>query len=400
MTKPRPNVSPSTGTCLIPRPSTMKRTNLMTKAEWKNSAAHSYVRDKAKAIQASLDARYPSFIKFLLSSHAKFDILNLPADFRRCYLRNDDIITLVGEDGMRFPVVYLAYLGLRGGWKDFFAAYNLQVGDALVCHLVSKHELKVYCVRVSDLDHRAQEEKSGIEERDEEVVCQDMTSHVDQNLVEDHELGDQGFIFESGKDDFSYIDKEGELAENVAGKYSSPEPFVDLKNFKIVVNGSLVDPLVSVSARVKYYELCLARNSYLHSELRSNHQLATGIILETVRIIDAIKACCLSTSQSNIKEWETNLEGFKLLGMDVGFLLDRVKELSRLAAEYQESGEAKRFYEATKKEKHLDEEIASVETKLMELKQARATLQSEREVFEAHFMKLRLMFQETAKMAW
>ncbi|VFQ72528.1 unnamed protein product [Cuscuta campestris] len=399
MTKPRPYVSPSTGTHLAPRPSTMKRTNPMTKAEWKKSAAYSYVMGKAKAIQASLDTRYPSFIKILLSSHAKFDVLSFPVDFRRYYLRNDDVITLVGEDGMRFPVVYQANLGLRGGWKDFFAAYNLQVGDALVCHLVKKDELQVYSVSVNNLDHGAQEQ-SGIEERDGEVACQESTSHVHENLVEDHELGDEEFIFDNGKDSCSYIDKEGELAENIAGECSSPEPFVDLKNFKIVVNGCLVDPLISVSARVKYYELCLARNSYLHSELRSNHQLATGIILETVRIVDAIKACCLSTSQSNIKEWETNLEGFKLLGMDVGFLLDRAKKLLRLAAEYQESGEAKRYYEATKKEKHLDEEIASVETKLMELKQARATLHSEREVLEAHFKKLRLTFQETAKMAW
>ncbi|VFQ72117.1 unnamed protein product [Cuscuta campestris] len=260
MTKPRPYVSPSTGTHLTPRPSTMKRTNLMSKAEWKTSAAYSYVMGKAKAIQASLDTRYPSFIKILLSSHAKFDVLSFPVDFRRNYLRNDDIITLVGEDGMRFPVVYQTNLGLRGGWKDFLAAYNLQVGDALVFHLVKIDELQVYSVSVNDLDHGAQEQ-SGIEERNGEVACQESTSHVHENLVEDHELGDEEFIFDNGKDNCSYIDKEGELAENTAGECSSPEPFVDLKNFKIVVNGCLVDPLISVSARVKYYELCLARNS-------------------------------------------------------------------------------------------------------------------------------------------
>lgn len=310
---------------------------------------------------------------------------------------------------MRSQVVYLADLGLRGGWKDFCAAYNLQVGDALVCHLVKKHQLKVYSVRVKDFDHHGHEEQSETEERDEEGVSHEITDHVtrakshfDENLVEDDELNNQGFIIESGKDICSYIDEEDALAEKTAVKHSSSEPFVDLKNFSVVVNGSPVDPELPVSARVKYYELCLARKSYIHSELlkRINHQLARGIILETISIADAIKACCLSTSQSDIKEWETNLEGFRVLGMDVGFLVDRVKELLRLAVEHQESGEAKRHYETTKKEKLLNEEIASLERKMMELKEARATLQSEREALEAHLLKQRLTFQETAKMPW
>ncbi|VFQ72118.1 unnamed protein product [Cuscuta campestris] len=314
---------------------------------------------------------------------------------------------MVGEDGSRSQVVYLADLGLRGGWKDFCAAYNLQVGDALVCHLVSKHTLKVYSVRVKDFDRHGQEEQSGTEESDGEDVSHEITdqvtrakSHFDENPLVDDELNNKGLIFESGKDIRSYIDEEDALAEKTAVNRSSPEPFVDLKNFKVVVNGSpLDDPELPLSARVKYYKLCLARKSYLHSELlkRISHQLATGIILETVSIADAIKSCSISTSQSDIKEWETNLEGFRVLGMDVDFLLDRVKELLRFA---QESGEAKRHYETTKKEDLLNEEIASLERKMRELKEARATLRSESEVLEAHLLKQRLTFQETAKMPW
>lgn len=357
------------------------------------------VKEKAVSLRDSLDTRLPSFIKFLLRSHVTHGFwLGLPTDFCRMHLPNDASIILEGEDGMRYKTNFLAGKGgLSGGWRGFAISHNLQEGDAIVFQLVKQYEFKVYIVRVSDLDHRAHGGGQPVTEKRGDDGCQkrksptEVTPRLGGNFLEDYE--GEGFYFAS--------DREGSPAENME-ECISLDPFEDLKSFKIVVNGCPVDPLISASARIKYYELCLARKSYLHDKLLQgiNHQLATGVILEIVSIADAIRACCLSTSQSEIKEWATKLEGFRLLGMDVSFLLDRVKELLRLAVEYQESGEAKRYYETTKKEKRLDEEIASLETKMMELKEARATLQSEREVHEAHFLKWRLTVQDTAKMPW
>ncbi|RAL38844.1 unnamed protein product [Cuscuta campestris] len=398
-----PTASPSVaseGTPLANGSTSRKRSMAMHARSMNISAAVCLcVKEKAIALRDSLDTRLPSFIKFLLRSHVTHGFwMSLPMDFHRMHLPNDATIILEGEDSMRYKTNFLAGKGgLSGGWRGFALSHNLQEGDAIVFQLVKQYEFKVYIVRVSDLDHCAHEGGQPVTEKSGEDGCEkrkspaEVTPRLGENFLEDYE--GEGFYFAS--------DSEDSPAENME-ESKSLDPFEDLKSFKIVVNGCPVDPLISVSARIKYYELCLSRKSYLHGELlkKINHQLATGVILEIISIADAIRACCLSTSQSDIKEWATKLEGFRLLGMDVGFLLDRVEELLRLAVEYQESGEAKRYYETTKKEKHLDEEIASLERKMMELKEARATLQSEREVLEAHFLKQRLSFQDTAKMAW
>lgn len=224
-------------------------------------------------------------------------------------------------------------------------------------------------------------------------VCQKMKNQVgltpcveencekDGQQETDYELEGEGFSSERGED------------------CSSPRPFVGLKNFSIIVNGYPVDSQLSWSARVKYYELCCARKSYLHGRLLKsiNHNLAAEIMLETINIADAIKACSLSTSQTDLKEWGKTLEGFKLLGMEVDFLLARMKELLRLTIQYKECSEANRYLEVINEENHLNEKIASLETKLIGLKEEKINLQNDRENVEAHFWKCNSTFQEMAK---
>ncbi|XP_019175947.1 PREDICTED: B3 domain-containing protein Os01g0234100-like [Ipomoea nil] len=183
-------------------------------------------------------------------------------------------------------------------------------------------------------------------------------SHVRQGLPVNHVLEGEGSSSESG------------LNWMFSG--------FDMKNFNIRVNGGVLDSEISYSNRVKYYNLCHARKSCLHNRLIGsiNLQLAAGIILGTVSIADEIRASCLSTFQTKLELWDKRLQGFKYLGMEVGFLQERIKELKN---QFQKSNIATSYSEIMNKENRLKEEITSLETRVLELKEAKLALQIERE---------------------
>nr|GMD90425.1 B3 domain-containing protein Os01g0234100-like isoform X2 [Ipomoea batatas] len=252
--------------------------------------------------------------------------------------------------------------------------------DAVVFHLVQQYKFKVYTVRANDLDHM--HETPYLEEN-----CQN-----DGQPETDYEVGDGGFIFENDKEDSPAEVKD----------VSSTKSFVDLTNFSIVVNGCPMDAKFSISARLKYYELCCAQKSYLHDGFPENinYTLAVGIILETVSIADNIKACTLSTPLADLKSWENTLSGFIHLGMNVDFLQERLKKLSGLAIEFQGCHEAIRHSEIITEESELNKEIESAEKKLMELKEAMVDVQVEKEALETQFLICNLGFREMAKRPW
>lgn len=235
-------------------------------------------------------------------------------------------------------------------------------------------------------------------------VCQNMKNPVEQTPClensqndgkpeTDYELGGEGLILGDDKEDSpAEIMKDG----------SPSKSFVDLNNFSIVVNGCPMDSKFSCSARVKYYELCCARKSYLHHLFPKNinYMLAVGIILETVSIADDIKASTLYTPLTDFKNWDKTLSGFQHLGMDVGFLQERLRELSSLAFEFQECHEVNRHSEIINEENDLNKEIESVEKKLMELKEAMMNLQAEKEALDTRFLICNSVFQEMAERPW
>ncbi|XP_019166152.1 PREDICTED: B3 domain-containing protein Os01g0234100-like isoform X1 [Ipomoea nil] len=382
MNKSSSSVSPSMGTPLVGEASATtnrKRARVMIKDRCKKSATHSSpTMQKAKAFQASLDPTQPSFIKLLSRSHVTHGFwLGLPADFCRMYLPpHDHTIPLEGDNEKQYEAKFIAERqGLSGGWRGFSLAHNLQEGDAAVFHLVQQYKFKVYTVR-------AVHERSYLEEN-----CQN-----DGQPETNYELGDEGFIFENDKEDSPAETKDG----------SSTGSFVDLKKFSIVVNECPMDSKFSISARQKYYELCCAQKSYLHDGFAENinYTLAVGIILETVSIADNIKACTLSTPLTDFKSWDNTLSGFMHLGMDVGFLQERLSKLSTRAIEFQGSHEASRHCEIITEENNLNKEIESVERKLMELKEALMDVQVEKEALETQFLIYDMVFCGMAKSPW
>ncbi|CAI9117467.1 OLC1v1018865C1 [Oldenlandia corymbosa var. corymbosa] len=113
----------------------------------------------------------------------------------------------------------------------------------------------------------------------------------------------------------------------------SSTTFVDFEDFTITANDIILDYQIPESIRLKYYELCRAQKSYLHSGLLAtiSGSLAAKFISDTVKIADAIKSSNISTPQSDFALWDKTLAGFESLGIEVGFLRARVTKLSRLA---------------------------------------------------------------------
>nr|GLL26603.1 B3 domain-containing protein Os01g0234100-like [Ipomoea trifida] len=190
-------------------------------------------------------------------------------------------------------------------------------------------------------------------------------SHVTQGLPEDHMLEGEQFSFESG--------------------LSWSFPGFDMSNFGIRVNGCLIDDLeIPYSERIKYYNLCSARKLCLHNGLVGsiNSKLVAGIISGIVNTADEIQACSLSTFQTKLNEWDKRLESFKCFGMEVGFLQERIKELSKLSNQFQDQygyNIVTRRSEVMNEETRLNEEITSLETELAKLKEAKLAFQIERE---------------------
>lgn len=71
--------------------------------------------------------------------------------------------------------------------------------------------------------------------------------------------------------------------------------------------------MLTEDVRRKYYELCLTWDSYLHNLLLKsiNYILATGIILETIKIAEYISGCKISTSSDDFAMWDKTLEGIE-----------------------------------------------------------------------------------------
>lgn len=74
-----------------------------------------------------------------------------------------------------------------------------------------------------------------------------------------------------------------------------------MENFDVIINGLVLNSEFSKYHLTKYYELCRSQNSYLHEHILEclNFKLVAGIISETINISDAIRACKITTSESD-----------------------------------------------------------------------------------------------------
>ncbi|KAH9620070.1 hypothetical protein KSS87_006903 [Heliosperma pusillum] len=279
--------------------------------------------ERAMKIQANLSAEYPSFVKMMIPSNVsgsfwmhpskKFCNANLP--------KQDCTIVLVDEAGKEFNTKYLVHkTGLSAGWRGFSIKHALEKGDVLVYIVREDRENEVDgAVGLLELDTGAGQMISG--DSTQKVL------HTEDSPPMD-----------SASPRNSDNDLRPEVLDGIRFSDSDIkfETIKDFNDFNITVDGLVIDSKFSHSNRKKYYELCLSQNSFLHQRLLKgmNCNLIIGIILETINIADAIKACgSSSTSIEDLQTWKTTLNGFELLGMKVGFLCDKLNQTLHNASE-------------------------------------------------------------------
>ncbi|XP_044442484.1 B3 domain-containing protein Os01g0234100-like [Triticum aestivum] len=166
-------------------------------------------------------------------------------------------------------------------------------------------------------------------------------------------------------------------AKNKEDGIGSSEPGTDFnvvksfRSFKVIVGGSAIDDKqLPTETRRAYHGLCHDRKSLLHGRLQKNLEplLAAGVIIETVRIAKGIRASAASPSREDLTRWKKDLESFEMMGMDVGFMRERVNSLLTLLKKADHLHEG---YDAAKLERaRATEGLRALESKLSSIKNA------------------------------
>ncbi|GJW36796.1 putative transcription factor B3-Domain family protein [Tanacetum coccineum] len=148
------------------------------------------------------------------------------------------------------------------------------------------------------------------------------------------------------------------------------EEVKSFEDFHIVVKGLCIDHELPDDVRMSYYNLCSDKKQYLHDGLPESlyHKLVVGIIGELVSIADKIKNCKLTTTKEEFERWDNSLKSFKLLGMNVGFLRDRMHALRALVLESEGAVDIMKYVEAEKQHAFVENEMTKTASKLKELK--------------------------------
>ncbi|CAA2934610.1 B3 domain-containing Os01g0234100-like [Olea europaea subsp. europaea] len=349
----------------------------MESVDGNSGDTYSFAMKRAKEVRAKLDPRFPSFLKLMLRSHVSGGFwLHIPSSFCKLHMpKHDQTIVLEDETGKAYEVKYLAdKMALSAGWKGFSIQHNLLEGDVIVFHFMPFNKIKVYIVRASS---------SG--EIIDGALC---NSNLNANAGE-RDLG--------GRDE----SKNGEdsSGKNTDGVFEGS--FVDFQEFHVTVNNVIIDSMLTEDVRRNYYELCLARSSYLHDLLKSdNNMLAAGIITETTKIANNIRECKLSTSNDDFAMWDKTLEGFEVLGMDVRFLRSRLSYLVNIASKMRETPRLKRYAEARLERDCREEEIQILKSRLQEIKQAKMKLDNYIAVLKVEVGSFEVIFEEEANRSW
>ncbi|XP_073030588.1 B3 domain-containing protein Os01g0234100-like [Primulina eburnea] len=179
------------------------------------------------------------------------------------------------------------------------------------------------------------------------------------------------------------------------------------EDFKISVDGLILDSELPTDVRVKYYELCSSQKMFLHDHLITGlgSKLVSGVISETSNIADAIKSASVTHSIHNLECWEKTLKAFEALGMNVGFLRTRVDKLVKISRQYQASNQPKdaKLAQVEARKKALGERVSTMEA----LQKSIATLQESIKILEAEIdgiegknEELGLEFKEIATVSW
>lgn len=177
-------------------------------------------------------------------------------------------------------------------------------------------------------------------------------------------------------------------------------PFVDFQHFKIVVNGINLDTILGERVRRDYYELCLARESYLHNpQMSVHHELASGMILETTLVADYLRNCDVSTTTVQFGVWDRILKRVEASGMKVGFMRSRLNHLSVLVEEVRMKKMFRCFYLFCKEdEERVEKEIQSLNTKSEENKQKITDQKNEKREIDVRLRNFEMIIKEDEMM--
>ncbi|GJU92629.1 B3 DNA binding domain-containing protein [Tanacetum coccineum] len=338
-----------------------------------NSQSKSSAIERANEIQASLPSELPSFVKLMLPSHVtRCFWLGLPKSFCDAHLLKDDVtVVLVGEGDQEYNTKYLdCKTGLSGGWRGFSMAHKLLAGDVLVFQLIEQWKMKVYIVRASGLNeidgalgllNLVPCDMNGYQHQNSKDASNlQRAENMDIDLHQDNDQDNGLIMYDQSVDDTEYADSQ--VSEGLRFSQSVIE-FKDIKgvdDFSIVVDNLVIDSEIPKHFQIKYYDLCRSQNMYLHEDLLKglNVKLAVGIILKTVTIADAIRACKVTITRDDIATWDKTLKAFEEIGMKVGFLRARISKLKGLLFESNELLEAKRI-----EQMHAEEEMRLIKEK-------------------------------------
>ncbi|KAL8255371.1 hypothetical protein R6Q59_033592 [Mikania micrantha] len=375
-------------------------------AQTPDSKAKSAAIERANEVQASLPFESPSFVKPMLPSHVTGCFwLGLPKKFCLAHLpKHDETVVLLSENGREFNTKFLVdKTGLSGGWRGFSVAHKLIEGDALVFHLIDQWKFKVYIIRVNganeidgalallnlvpcDTNIYQQQFKNGSKIL-QKVDNMDIDLRQENSLVASDQL----------EDDNDYANSP--VSEGLRFSQSVLE-FNEIKcidDFSIVVDNLVIDSEIPKHFHIKYYDLCHSQKAYLHENLLKglNAKLAVGIILETITIADAIRACKTDIARDDLDTWDKTLKGFEEVGMNISFLRARIHKLVGLLFESNKLLEAKKIEQLK-----VEDEIIVISKKLNGLKDVIKDLDVEIETLKLKGKNLDLVFCKEANAPW
>ncbi|KAM7263869.1 hypothetical protein ACFE04_001552 [Oxalis oulophora] len=348
---------------------------------------------RAEEVQLNLEPELPSFAKSLVRSHVGSCFwMGLPGPFCRTHLPHaDTTVTIEDESGELFEIKYIGYkTGLSAGWRQYCVAHNLLEGDVLIFQLIGPRRFKVYIIRAHDLSEL--DGALGLLNLDAQVKQDDAEIGLVRQKSSKKKPKSLPLAMVRNKktprkrrsatpynrpaSEQSGNDSEEVGSEVLEGHKLSTSTFQfnnikSLDDFCILVDGVLIDSELPETKRKTYYDLCCSQNRFLHEKIISgmNYKLIVGAISETVNIADSLSSCKLTTSREDFSSWERSLRAFELLGMNVGFLRDRLNRLLKLAFESEGASDTKQYVEAQNKKISAEEELRSLEAKLDELKE-------------------------------
>ncbi|KAI3993543.1 hypothetical protein MKX01_002556 [Papaver californicum] len=374
-------------------------------------------QEQAEEIQLSFSQKYPSFVKLMRRSHISGGLwMKIPRNFCYSNLPSEKVdLTLLVEDGDEFIVrFYPRMFALSGGWDHFASANVLIAGDALVFQLVKSTKFKVYIVRgygSIDVDVALDPVEFPVPARENDLGIKGMRpiqmytrkrvkSFSSVPLLSDAQMCvlalEQPLDRNNEEVDDSEVSKGMQLSDSIVQEIES------FGSFRISVNGLIIDSEITEYVRTKYYELCCSQKACLHKHLapRLNIKLVAGIISETVNIADAIRASKLDTPKENFETWARGLEAFGQLGMNVGFLVSRLNKLMKLAFDSEQAVEYKRYSGILIRKNHVNEEITSLEMKILHLKNDSRRLEKDIKCLELEAQRHILAFMREAASSW